>query len=146
MVPSNPGNFCPVTLEPLMCKILALFIRNPIYDFLCRNTYIETNKQNSFWTGKLGTIEQTESMSYLISHARLKQRCITISLLDLKNTFGKCNMNSYVNKISSCSAGNWEIHFAQRFSFRRHLSKSKKESFRVLTIHYCCLISVWTLR
>ena len=72
-----------------MCKILTSLVRNRIYDFLCRNKYIETNIQKGFWTGISGTIEHTETMSYLINHARLKQRSITITLLDLKNAFGE---------------------------------------------------------
>ena len=73
----DTANFRPITLEPVIAKVLTSLIRNRIYAFLCKNPgknqYIETNIQKGFWTGILGTIEHTELMSHLINHARQKQ-------------------------------------------------------------------------
>ena len=66
----DPANFRPITLEPVIAKVLTSLIRNRIYAFLCKNQYIETNIQKGFWTGISGTTEHTELMSHLINHAR----------------------------------------------------------------------------
>ena len=85
----HPANCWPITLEPVIAKVLKSLIRNRIYAFLCKNQYIETNIQKGFWTGISGTIEHTELMSHLISHARQKQRSLVVTLIDLKNAFGE---------------------------------------------------------
>ena len=85
----DPANFWPITLEPVIAKVLTSLIRNRIYAFLCKNQYIETNIQKGFWTGISGTIEDTELMSHLINHARQKQRSLVVTLIDLKNAFGE---------------------------------------------------------
>ena len=76
----DPANFRPITLEPVIAKVLTSLIRNRIYAFLCKNQYIETNIQKGFWTGISGTIEHTELMSHLINHARQKQRSLVVTL------------------------------------------------------------------
>ena len=50
----DPANFRPITLEPVIAKVLTSFIRSRIYSFLCKNQYIETNIQKLFWIS--GTI------------------------------------------------------------------------------------------
>ena len=85
----EPGNFRPITLEPVISKILSSVIRNRIYSFVSKNNYIETNLQKGFWDGIPGTIEHTELLTYIINHSRRKQRDMVITLLDLKNAFGE---------------------------------------------------------
>ena len=85
----EPGNFRPITLEPVLSKILSSVIRNRIYSFVSKNNYIETNLQKGFWDGIPGTIEHTELLTYIINHSRRKQRDMVITLLDLKNAFGE---------------------------------------------------------
>ena len=86
-VNTDPGNFCPITLEPVLCKVFTSWMRNRIYKYLCENEYIETNIQKGFWSGISGTIEHNQHLTYLINHARLKQRSLCVSLIDLKNAF-----------------------------------------------------------
>ena len=88
-VNTDPGNFRPITLEPVLCKVFTSWMRNRIYKHLCENEYIETNIQKGFWSGISGTIEHTQHLTYLINHARLKQRSLCVSLIDLKNAFGE---------------------------------------------------------
>ena len=88
-VNTDPGNFRPITLEPVLCKVFTSWMRNRIYKHLCENEYIETNIQKGFWSSILGTIEHTQHLTYLINHARLKQRSLCVSLIDLKNAFGE---------------------------------------------------------
>ena len=88
-VNTDPGNFRPISLEPVLCKVFTSWMRNRIYKHLCGNEYIETNIQKGFWSGISGTIEHTQHLTYLINHARLKQRSLCVSLIDLKNAFGE---------------------------------------------------------
>ena len=64
-------------------------MRNRIYKHLCENEYIETNIQKVFWSGISGTIEHIQHLTYLINHARLKQRSLYDSLIDLKHPFSE---------------------------------------------------------
>ena len=86
---NNPSNFRPITLQPVLAKIYSSLIRNRIYQFLYSNNYIESKIQKGFWKGLSGTIEHTELLSYVINHARNKQRESVVTLLDLKNAFGE---------------------------------------------------------
>ena len=88
-VNTDPGNFRPITLEPVLCKVFTSWMRNRVYKHLCENEYIETNIQKGFWSGISGTIEHTQHLTYLINHTRLKQRSLCVSLIDLKNAFGE---------------------------------------------------------
>ena len=54
-----------------------------------RNNFIETNLQKGFWSEISGCVEHTELLTYIINHARVKQRQVIITLLDLKNAFGE---------------------------------------------------------
>ena len=47
-VNTDPGNFRPITLEPVLCKVFTSWMRNRIYKHLCENEYIETNIQKGF--------------------------------------------------------------------------------------------------
>ena len=40
-----------------------------------------------------GTFEHIGEMTHLINHSRLKQRSLTITLIDLRNAFGEVNHN-----------------------------------------------------
>ena len=39
-VNTDPGNFRPITLEPVLCKVFTSWMRNRIYKHLCENKYI----------------------------------------------------------------------------------------------------------
>lgn len=89
----NPANFRPITLQPVFAKVFSSLIRNRMYTFLIKNNFIETNLQKGFWSEISGCIEHTELLSYIINHARIKQRQVIITLLDLKNAFGEIDHN-----------------------------------------------------
>ena len=67
--------------SPLICS--------RIYKFLLENNCIESKIQKIFWSDISGVIEHTELLSYIINHARKKQRQAIITLLDLQNAFGE---------------------------------------------------------
>ena len=55
----------------------------------CTDIYIECQIQKGFIQRLSGTLEHTYNLSYLIDQARIKQRSLTVTLLDLKNAFGE---------------------------------------------------------
>ena len=85
---TEPSNFRPITLQPVLAKIYPSLIRNRIYDFLIKNDFIETRIQKEFSKDISGTIEHIELPSHIINQTRNKQHQINVTLLDLKNAFG----------------------------------------------------------
>ena len=80
----KPENFRPITLEPVFLKVFTSLLRDRIYGFLQENNYIECQIQKGFIQRLSGTLEHTYNLSYLIDQARIKQRPLTVTLLDLK--------------------------------------------------------------
>ena len=54
-----------------------------MFSFLSENKYVEHEVQKGFTPKVLGTFEHTSQMSYLLNHARIKQRSLVVNLLDL---------------------------------------------------------------
>ena len=90
---SDPGNFRPITLEPVLSKVMTSLIRNRIFSYVLNNKFIECDIQKGFWTGLSGTIEHTELLTHIIKNAKKKQRQLVVTLFDLKNAFGEVNHN-----------------------------------------------------
>ena len=65
----------------------------PMYSFLTTNNFIEHNIQKGFTPNVSGTLEHTAQMANIINKARIKQRPLVITLLDLKNAFGEVHHN-----------------------------------------------------
>ena len=89
----DPANFRPITLESVPPKILTSLIRNKMFAFLSENKHVEHEVQKLFAPKVSGTFEHTSQMAYFINHARIKQRSLVITLLDLKNAFGEVHHN-----------------------------------------------------
>ena len=89
----NPANFRPITLESVPLKVFTSCLRNKIFTFLVDNNYIEHNIQKGFTPNVAGTLEHTAHMTHIINTARIKQRSVVITLLDLKNAFGELHHN-----------------------------------------------------
>ena len=68
-------------------------LRNTIFQFLAENNYIEHIIQQGFTPKLSGTLEHTAQMAHIINNARLKQRSLIITLLDLKIAFGEVHHN-----------------------------------------------------
>ena len=90
---SDPSNFRPITLEPVLYKVLTSLIRNRIFTFMLENKFIESNIQKGFWAGVSGTVEHTELLTHIINHAKRKQKQLVVTLFDLQNAFGEVNHN-----------------------------------------------------
>ena len=86
---TDPANFRPITMQPVMSKTLTSIIRNRLYNFVAENKYIKSNVQKGFWDDKSGCYEHTEVLTYVINHVRKKQRNFVVTLIDLKNAFGE---------------------------------------------------------
>ena len=79
-------------------KILSSIIRRRLYNFLIKNSYVERDIQKGFWDNVPGTIEHNELLTYMINHARKRQRDLFITLIDLRNAFGEVH-HSLLNKV-----------------------------------------------
>ena len=89
----EPSNFRPITLETVPLKIFTSCLRDSIFSFLAQNKLIEQKIQKGLTNGVSGVLEHTSMMAYIINKARLKQRSVVLTLLDLKNTFGEVHHN-----------------------------------------------------
>ena len=90
---NTPSNFRPITLETIPLKVFTSCLRNAMYSFLTVNNFIEHNIQKEFTPNMSGTLEHTAQMANIINKARIKQRSLVITLLDLKNAFGEVHHN-----------------------------------------------------
>ena len=90
---ADPANFRPITLESIPVKIFTSCLRNSLYQFLLENNYIESKIQKGFTPKISGTLEHTSQMASVINKARIRQRSLIITLLDLKNSFGEVHHN-----------------------------------------------------
>ena len=89
--PADPSNFRPITLQPVLYKVMASVIRNRIYSFLEKNNFVDKKIQKGFWPTIDGVAEHTQVLSHVIRDAKRNQRSIVITLLDLRNAFGEVN-------------------------------------------------------
>ncbi len=64
-----------------------------MFSFLTANNFIEHKIQKGFTPNLAGTLEHTARMTNIINQARIKQRSVVITLLDLKNAFGEVHHN-----------------------------------------------------
>ena len=86
---SDPSNFRPIALEPVMLKISTSLRRDRAFKFLHNNKYIETSIQKGLTPGLSGAFEHIANISLIIDDARRRQRSVTITLIDLQNAFGE---------------------------------------------------------
>jgi len=86
---SDPSNFRPITLQPVLYKIMATILRKRMFDFLDQNKLIDKKFQKGFWSSVNGVGEHTESLTHVIRDSKRHQRGLVITLLDLKNAFGE---------------------------------------------------------
>ena len=90
---NDPSNFRPITLESIPLKVFISCLRNAMCSFLASNNFIEHSIQKGFTPNLSGTLEHTAQMADIINKARIRQRSIVITLLDLKNAFGEVHHN-----------------------------------------------------
>ena len=64
-----------------------------MYSFFVSNNLIEQSIQKVFTPNLCGTLEHTAQMANIINKSRIRQRSVIITLLDLKNAFGKVHHN-----------------------------------------------------
>ena len=90
---NDPSNFRPITLETVPLKVFTSCLRNSMFSFLKANNFIEHNIQKGFTPNLAGTLEHTAQMTNIINQARIKQRSVVITLIDLRNAFGEVHHN-----------------------------------------------------
>ena len=76
-----------------MSRNVAAFSCCTKITFVSANKYVDNKIQKGFLPKLAGTFEDTAHMANIISTARIKQRSVVITLLDLKNAFGEVNHN-----------------------------------------------------
>ena len=89
----DPANFRPITLESVPLKVFTSCLRDSIFSFLAKNELIERKIQKGFTPKISGVLEHTSMMASIIDKARIKQRSVVITLIDLKNAFGEVHHN-----------------------------------------------------
>ena len=90
---NDPANFRPITLQPVMYKILSSVMRNRLFTFVDNNNYIDKHVQKGFWPAVDGVTEHTQLLSHLMNDAKRHQRALCVTLLDLRNAFGEVHHN-----------------------------------------------------
>ena len=73
--------------------MFTAIIKNRIYRPESIKNFIDQSTQKGFWSSISGTIEHTESLTYLLDNAKNKQRGLVVTLVDLQNAFGEVNHN-----------------------------------------------------
>ena len=89
----KPVNVRPITLESVPLKVFTSCLHDSIFSFLRQNDFIEAEIQKGFTPKIAGVPEHTSMMANIIDKARIKQRSLAITLLDLKNAFGEVHHN-----------------------------------------------------
>ena len=90
---SDLSHFRLITLQSVPVKVFTSCLRSDIFTFLSQNNYSEQEIQKGFTPKVSGTLEHTVQMSSIIDKARIKQRSLVITLLDLKTAFGEVHHN-----------------------------------------------------
>ena len=85
----GPSNFRHITLESVPFKIFISCLRDSVFAFLKAIDFIGNEIQKGFLPKISGTFELTAQMANAINTARIKQRSLVITVLDLKNAFGE---------------------------------------------------------
>ena len=81
--PNGPKNLCSIIPQPVLSKIFTSVIGNKLYQFAEKNGYVA----------------HIETLTHIISNARLKQKGCVITLLDLKNAFDEVNHNLLIKTL-----------------------------------------------
>ena len=89
----DPSKFRPITRESVALKVFTSCLRDSIFTFFKENNFIEAEIQKGCTPKVSGVLEHTSIMAHIINKARIKQRSVVITLLDLKNAFGEVHHN-----------------------------------------------------
>ena len=93
---ADPSNFRPLTLESVLLKIFTSCLRDSMFAFLKANGFIEHKIQKGFLPNISGTFEHTDQVANVINTARIKQKSLAITLLDLKMPSVKCTTTLFL--------------------------------------------------
>ena len=71
-----------------------------MFSFLKQNGFVEQQSQKGFTNGVSGVLQHMSMMGHISNKARLKQRSVVSTLLDLNNAFGEVHHN-LINSVLS---------------------------------------------
>ncbi len=127
-----------------------------MFSYLLANNFIEHDIQKGFTPHISGTLEHTAQMAYIINQARIRQRSLIITLLDLKNAFGEVHHNLIKSVlgyhhipdhiqliIESLYTQTLKRQSSPQIS-TPHLYELVEEFCKVIASVHCCLIFVLT--
>ena len=86
---TDPANFRPITLQPVLYKVFASIWKARMTEYLTKNNYLDRKIQKGFTSGIDGVSCHTEQLTYVMKEARRHSRSLVITLLDLRNAFGE---------------------------------------------------------
>jgi len=126
---SDPQNFRPIALQPVMGKIFSSCIRNRLWDFLISNSLIDTSMQKGFWPGINGVTEHIELLSYLLSHQKkIQKRYLCSAFGSKKCVWGSSSLpHSFLSGASSCS--NWHDQPNYVPIYQLHLERVSRQEY-----------------
>ena len=130
---SDPSNFRPITLQPVLYKILATIIRKKMFEFLDQNKLIDKKLQKGFWPAVDGVSEHTETLTHAIRDSKRHQRGLVITLLDLKNAFGEVHHDLIRTALQYHHLPDHSVHttFQQHLSGCSDISDVKQRIYRI---------------
>jgi len=74
----DPSNFRPITLQPVLYKILSSIYASKLNEFLKCNNYLDGNLQKDFSRGVDGVTEHSELLAHMMRDAKRKNRSISV--------------------------------------------------------------------
>jgi len=77
----------------ILNSLFASCLRDSIYNFLQANGFIDHRIQKGFLPKLSGTFEYIPDMANVINQARIKQRSLAVTFLDLQNAFREVHHN-----------------------------------------------------
>ena len=113
----NPGNYRPISLTAVACKVLETFIRDNIVDHMVRNNFF-SDHQHGFTNGISCT---TQLLACLDAWTDIidQGRCVDVIYLDFQKAFDKVPHERLKIKLKGCGIPNQLINWISDF-LERH--------------------------
>ena len=86
--PSQPSNFRPIALTPVVSKLFHKILAKRLEKFLLQNNIINPSLQKGFLSGINGTVEHIFAICSILDNAIQHGLPLAMSFLDLSNAFG----------------------------------------------------------
>ena len=85
---SDPGNYCPISLTSVVCKVLASIIRDEVIKHMSANNLF-TNHQHGFFLKRSCMSQLLTAMELLWTDGIQKGNLVDVIYVDFKKAFDK---------------------------------------------------------